>query len=58
MDHPVNVVVDHQRVKVFDIKHISVHIWTWGGGGGGGGGWGGGGGGGVCIIIYIPLSRL
>ncbi len=29
MNHPVNVVVDHQRVEMFDIKHVSVRIRTW-----------------------------
>ena len=29
VDHPVNLVVDHNRMKVLQIQNISIHVRSW-----------------------------
>ena len=31
MDHPVHILVDHDRVEVLQVQHISIAIGTWSG---------------------------
>ena len=38
MDHPVHVLVDHDRVEVLQVQHIDIAIGTWSGGRGESGG--------------------
>ena len=32
MDHPVHVLVDHDRVEVLQVQHVGIAIGTWSGG--------------------------
>ena len=32
MDHPVHVLIDHDRVEVLQVQHVGIAIGTWSGG--------------------------